>query len=246
MIKKLVTKRAGTCSQCGAELPVGAIAFWDSELRTLRCEGHQALDTVLITPSAPVNTFGIAAGSAEEMRSKYAKRDLEKSIKEKERFTKDHSFLSKYISPKQIESHESKAWAKGVQGELEVGHRLDEIAKSNGFITIHDRKMPNSKANIDHLAVTSSGIFIVDAKNYEGKIEVRKRLDGLINGESELWIGGRNRTNLVEGVNRQVLAIEQVLTKSGVFSLYLELWHFSMLAGIYQRFSAPNQLGESS
>ena len=30
---------------------------------------------------------------------------------------------------------------------------------------------PGSRANIDHVAITRSGVFVIDAKNYTGKVQ---------------------------------------------------------------------------
>jgi hypothetical protein len=38
---------------------------------------------------------------------------------------------------------------------------------------LHDCRIPGSRANIDHLFVAASGIWIVDAKGDKGKVEQR-------------------------------------------------------------------------
>jgi nuclease-like protein len=44
----------------------------------------------------------------------------------------------------------------------------------------------------DHLAVGPSGVFVIDAKRYKGKIEVRNPFFG----DPSLFIAGRNKTKL--------------------------------------------------
>ena len=51
---------------------------------------------------------------------------------------------------------------------------LDPL-RDEGLAVLHDRRIPYSKANIDHLIVAPWGVFIVDAKNYKGKVETRNR-----------------------------------------------------------------------
>jgi hypothetical protein len=63
--------------------------------------------------------------------------------------------------------------------------------------------MPRSRANIDHIAIAPSGVLVIDAKRYKGKIEVRKPLFG----EEKLVVSGRDKTKLVEGLRRQVDAV---------------------------------------
>ena len=41
--------------------------------------------------------------------------------------------------------------------------------------TLHDRRVPGTRGNIDHIVVGPAGVFVIDAKNYQGKIEVRNR-----------------------------------------------------------------------
>jgi hypothetical protein len=64
--------------------------------------------------------------------------------------------------------------------------------------------MPRSRANIDHLAVAPSGVYVIDAKRYKGKIEVRKPLFG----DEKLVIAGRDKTKLIVGVSKQAEAVQ--------------------------------------
>ena len=72
---------------------------------------------------------------------------------------------------------------------------------------LHDRRLPGSRANIDHLAVAASGVHVIDAKRYTGKVEVAKPFFG----ESKLLIRGRDKTKLIEGLTHQVEAVRTAL-----------------------------------
>ena len=72
---------------------------------------------------------------------------------------------------------------------------------------LHDRRLPGSRANIDHLAVAPSGIHVIDAKRYKGKVEVRKPFFG----EAKLVIRGRDQTKLIRGLDRQVEAVRAAI-----------------------------------
>jgi hypothetical protein len=98
-----------------------------------------------------------------------------------------------------------KRWATGARGEELVAEVL--ARRCPGVTVLHDRQMPRSRANIDHLAVAASGVYIIDAKRYRGRIEVRKRLFG----EPMLEIAGRDQTKLVHGIAKQVAAVEAAL-----------------------------------
>jgi Nuclease-related domain len=76
---------------------------------------------------------------------------------------------------------------------------------------LHDRRMPGSRANIDHVAVAASGVYVIDAKRYRGKIEVRRPLLG----EPKLRIAGRDQAKLVAGLRKQVVVVQAALADVG-------------------------------
>src|SRR5213592_1999593 len=61
------------------------------------------------------------------------------------------------------------AWATGAAGEEALAAHLAN--RCPDVIVLHDRRLPRSRANIDYLAVTPSGVYVIDAKRYKGKIE---------------------------------------------------------------------------
>jgi len=102
-----------------------------------------------------------------------------------------------------------RAWQRGAVGEEEFGRRLDAIA-STTLKVLHDRKVPRSSANIDHLAITTDGVWVLDAKRYKGKVETRGH--GLFSRcPADLFVAGRNQTKLVEGVKGQVETVRRLL-----------------------------------
>ena len=69
----------------------------------------------------------------------------------------------------------------------------------------------SSRANIDHLAVTSGGVWVIDAKTHQGALEVR-RSGGLFSaGTESLYINGRDRTSLVHSLLKQVTVVRSEL-----------------------------------
>jgi hypothetical protein len=94
-----------------------------------------------------------------------------------------------------------KSWETGAMGEEELGASMARWCRD--ALVLHDRRMPRSRANIDHLAVAPSGVYVIDAKRLRGKIEVRKPLFA----KPQLVVAGRDRTKLVEGLGRQVEAV---------------------------------------
>jgi len=102
-------------------------------------------------------------------------------------------------------AEEQHRWAVGARGEELLAESLARRCPS--ALLLHDRRMPGSRANIDHVAVAASGVYVIDAKRYRGKIEVRRALLG----DAKLVINGRDRTKLLAGLGRQVAAVEALL-----------------------------------
>src|SRR4051812_39479759 len=59
-----------------------------------------------------------------------------------------------------------RRWAHGAQGEELVAEALANRGAPSVAV-LHDRRMPRSRANIDHLVVAPSGIWVVDTKRYK-------------------------------------------------------------------------------
>ena len=66
------------------------------------------------------------------------------------------------------ERQSTRAWSLGAIGEERVGAAVDAIA-GQSIRELHDRKIPRSKANIDHLVVTPGGVWVIDSKRYQDR-----------------------------------------------------------------------------
>jgi hypothetical protein len=106
--------------------------------------------------------------------------------------------------------HES-AFHRGELGETAVAAYLEKHTARGSSILLHDRRMPGGLGNIDHLAIAPTGVFVIDAKNIKGKVRVANPLFGA----PKLLIAGRNRTKLIDGLDRQVAAVRDALATSG-------------------------------
>ena len=105
------------------------------------------------------------------------------------------------------ESQPTAAWKIGTEGELRVA---EVLATASGIEVLHDRLVPGSRANIDHIVVGPSGVFVIDAKKYKGVIEVRN-VGGLFRLDERLYVDGRDRSKLVEGVLGQIEVVRRAL-----------------------------------
>jgi hypothetical protein len=107
----------------------------------------------------------------------------------------------------QSEPQHIRAWEQGASGERIVGARLDRI---DGIEVLHDRRIPGTRANIDHLAVGPGGVYVIDAKLYSGRVE-RRDVGRFLRRDVRLFVGGRDQSKLVTKMTSQVNAIVRAL-----------------------------------
>lgn len=108
------------------------------------------------------------------------------------------------------ERRSTRAWSTGAVGEQRVGEVLDRLASPTTQV-LHDRRIPRSRANIDHFVVTSGGIWVVDTKKYRGR-PTRRVEGGVLRPRVEkLIVAGRDRSKLIDGVQWQVEQVRHVV-----------------------------------
>ena len=135
-----------------------------------------------------------------------ARREAQRRRETREARTREsHPHIGGLLNKIQAPPQSEKAWEDGAIGEEAVAVHL--AARCPEVLVLHDRRMPGDRANIDHIAVSPSGVLVIDAKRHKGKIEVRRPLFG----SPELVIDGHARTKLVEGLRRQVDAVAEGL-----------------------------------
>ena len=94
-----------------------------------------------------------------------------------------------------------RSWARGAGGEELVEQALAKHCPK--VPVLHDRRIPGSRANIDHIAVAASGVWVIDTKRYKGKLHVARPLFG----KPTLKVAGRDQTKLVDGLAKQVALV---------------------------------------
>jgi hypothetical protein len=99
------------------------------------------------------------------------------------------------------------SWEAGAGGEERVAALLDAMAREQVVAALHDRAIPRSRGNIDHIVVTAAGVWVLDAKAYAGRIDLAPGGDGGV----RLVIGGRDRTRLTDGVRKQADHVRRAL-----------------------------------
>jgi hypothetical protein len=94
------------------------------------------------------------------------------------------------------EPQSTRAWAKGARGEKELDAALAGVPD---VVVLNDRRVPGTRGNIDHLVVAPAGLFVVDAKRYQGSLRIRD-VGGFFHTDNRLYVGRRDRSHLADNM----------------------------------------------
>ena len=204
--RRLKLRRPDTCAVCAHCLSAGETAIWDTARRHVRCVGCEPTSP---PPAAPVQMSAAGASA----RREYERRRSNREARVRGRLG---NTLGGMILAVTDEPQHQRAWARGADGEIKLARKLERWTAEHGVILLHDRRMPLGKGNIDHIAVGTSGVTVLDAKRYRGRIAVERR-GGLVAPQTEhLLVRGRDQTKLVDGVLAQADAVHQLLADGGL------------------------------
>lgn len=166
---------AGACSVCGAALPASTKAHWDSPTKTVTCLGCRAIADesessadlpvdLPPVPPAPVKPESGRAGAS-------AQKEYERRHQKREgRARPALRTLRRTHQVPRGRPQSTRVWAKGSQDERLLAEALTRRI-GNRAVLLFDRKIPRSSANIDHLAIAATGVWIIDAKKYKGRLQ---------------------------------------------------------------------------
>jgi hypothetical protein len=225
---------AARCSGCADEIPAGSMAQWDRATKSAQCvecmedaaqtceggAGRRVLHEQPVSPahSTPIETgrAGASARRQYERRAAKERTNNQKAIEADERWRaqiRAERPILGWVATKVIakptmmpESQATVAWKTGAAGE----ERVAQVLADAPITALHDRRIPRSKANIDHIAIGPAGVFVIDAKKYKGQVEKRD-LGGWISPDVRLYVNGRNQTKLVQAVAKQVDVVRTAL-----------------------------------
>ena len=68
-------------------------------------------------------------------------------------------------------SPDAIAWRRGAAGERRTARLLAALERQ-GWAVLHDLALPGSRANIDHLVIGPGGVFVIDSKQYRGRLQL--------------------------------------------------------------------------
>lgn len=206
-VEKVMRLRyAGACRACGAQLAAKEQAIYEKATKTVRCLTHdeqaEAHTAPVMVVDEPVDTGVAGASARREFERRQAKRETR--IREK------HPKLGGLILALSDDPTTTKNWDTGAVGEERLGKGLDALT-SESVRMLHDRGIPGSRANIDHIAVTASGIHVIDAKRYKGRPLLKVEGGFLRPRVEKLLVGNRDCTKLVDGALKQVDVVRAIV-----------------------------------
>jgi hypothetical protein len=233
--RRMRLRYAGTCRGCGIAVASGQWAVYHHDVKQVECVNcaespapaamtphdaaggesptdpseaepltseAMAIDTIVTEPE-PIEPGTAGASARREHQRRVANRE--------ERIRTRHPRLGGFILAVTDEPQSTTAWATGARGEELLAKRLDRLA-DQGVLLLHDRRIPPSRANIDHIAISPAGVFVIDAKRYKGRPHLRVQ-GGLLRPRTEtLMVGSRDCTKLVTGVTKQVDLVRAAIT----------------------------------
>jgi hypothetical protein len=66
-------------------------------------------------------------------------------------------------------SEQARTWRRGAHGERHTARLLDWLVR-DGFVVFHDLAVPGSPANVDHLVIGPTGVFVIDSRQWTGSV----------------------------------------------------------------------------
>ena len=156
--QRLRLRYPAVCATCGIEMSKGSEAFWDRATKQVTCLAC-APDGTELTPMWPEyprrpKANGGRHKRVEDVRSRYG----------------DHAAA---VAEEMAGRDTAATWGKGSEGESRLAAY---VAREVGdtVIPLHDRLIPGTRGNIDHIFVAPTGVWVVDPKAYKGKLEKRE------------------------------------------------------------------------
>jgi hypothetical protein len=194
-LRRIRLRFAGICAGCGRPLEQGTEALHNPALKNVWCFECRGPAKVLLptVEPGPIQA-GVAGKSAQR---EYERRVAKREAKVKERFG---NRLGGVVLAITDDPQSTKAWAQGAKGEQKVA---ESLAKVPGIIVLHDRAVAMSLANVDHIVIAPAGVFVVDAKKYNGEVRVRDR-GGLFKTDLRLYVGSHDCSALADAMGWQV------------------------------------------
>jgi Nuclease-related domain len=104
-------------------------------------------------------------------------------------------------------SPDAVAWQRGAAGERRTARLLGPLER-HGWAILHDLAVPGSGANIDHLVIGPGGVFVIDSKQYRGRLQLDR--------SGRLWHGRYPLAATLRAVDFEADQAAQILPDPGM------------------------------
>lgn len=239
-------RRDDSCSVCGTYLAAGSKVEWNKSVRRVTClscvnsrgtpapqqrpphmpssQGHPSvalprrlqLEVTIEDFQVPEIDIGVPGGSATREHARQLAKQHERIEAQLGK-----GFRGRRAKARAGEPQHVKSWRLGAIGEVRLAQVLNERLAPNAIV-LHDRKAPNTRGNIDHIAIAHSGVWVIDTKRYSGRLEQRNKGD---RGQPlyKLYMGGRNQTRLIDSLEWQWRSVVAALHETVNVPVYCAL-----------------------
>ena len=179
------TRNGAPCSQCGAMVEKGAQGWTDASQprgKRVRCLMCGPLDSFI--PATSMDSVGPMPTKDPVAGSSALRQDR------------------RYRGDKNL---------KGAHGEYLMGTYL-AAGLAPGAHVLTDRRVPgDSEANVDHVVVAPTGVWIIDSKKWTG--EIRFRSPGFPSTDPRMYltVDGKDRSSEITKMFRLVIPVARVI-----------------------------------
>lgn len=95
-------------------------------------------------------------------------------------------------------------YTAGAAGERRTAQLLDPL-RHEGWTILHDRALPGTRANVDHLAISPTGaVLMPDSKHWSARYPLTVR-------DGRLWHGEHDVTGRLRGLHHEQRTVSRVL-----------------------------------
>lgn len=197
------------CASCDTQLGAHDGGGWDELNKLVYCARCWPDDQV--APAQPADLTRIVDVAEETPAPAKLAGAVERRHRTREdQIREQHPRLAKLILA--LSDDPTGSRARSGDSVRSLYDRLDALCPS--VFTLHERRIPGARMALDHLAVSSAGVHVIDTQLHRARVEARwLRRDG--HRVRRLYVGGRDRTKLVRDVEQRVAAIKELLEAEG-------------------------------
>jgi Nuclease-related domain len=119
-------------------------------------------------------------------------------------------------------SPDAVTWRRGALGERRTARLLGPLERL-GWAVLHDLAVPGRRANIDHLVIGPRGVFVIDSKQYRGRLQ--------LDPSGRLWHGRYPIAPTLRAVSFEADLAAQMLPDPGVAVVPIVAVHGAQVPG---------------